>query len=454
MNLDRVVKPASVAVVGVSGTKLDSAANVVYKKLKNQYAVRVYGVNPRGGEVQGDKLYESISAISEAVDLAVISVKADFVLDVIAECIQKDVGGAALISAGFSEIGNTALQCKLVDMAVEAQFPVIGPNCLGVYSPGNVDTFFIPPERMFQPTPGNVAVISQSGAFLVDLMVKFANAHIGVSHAVSIGNKAVIREIDLLKYLEKDTRTSVIVFYIEGFDEGEGREFVSLAKQCKKPVLVFKSGKSEAGSKALISHTASMAGNYQIASTAFEQYGIIEVKSEYELVTFCKALSMYRKPIDGNVGIITVSGGHGAIATDMAIARGLNVPRVPLEDQERIKSQLNPGIQNIATLNNPMDLTASSFENDFITVYNELSNLSTFDSFLLLILPYSANVEATIGAHISNPTMKRVKPLVAYTPYVEKYRMMIEGFESNSVPVADSIEGAVMMIDALKKLKR
>ena len=100
-----------------------------------------------------------------------------------------------------------------------------------------------------------------------------------------------------------------------------------------------------------------------------------------------------------------------------------------------------------------MDLTASALETDFVTVYNELSKLPEFDSFMLLVLPYGATVEATIGAQMSNPTQKRVKPLVAYTPHVEKYRMMIEGFEANGVPVADSIEGAVMMLDGLRRNK-
>ena len=453
MNLDKLFKPKSMAVVGVSSSNMAGPTNVILKKNKNRYPVETFAVNPRGGSLQGDTLYTSISDLPKPVDLVVIGVPAKFVPGVVEECINKGCGGAVLIGGGFTEVGNTDLQDRIVALSREADFPIIGPNCLGLYSPGWVDTIFIPPERMMRPPQGGVAVISQSGAFMVDLLVKFAKLDIGVSTMVSIGNKAVIRETDLLTYLDNDPNTRVIAFYIEGFEKNEGRKFVTLAKQCCKPVMVIKSGKSAAGAKAVSSHTASMAGDYKVLSEVFRQHGIIEVKSEYELLSYCKVLSVYPRKIDGNVGIITVSGGHGAIASDLAVERGITIPQVPEAVQETIRSKLTKSIQGIVTLDNPMDLTASALEIDFVTVYNEMCKMPEFDSFMLLVLPYGATVEATIGAQISNPTQKRVKPLVAYTPHVEKYRMMIEGFEANGVPVADSIEGAVMMLDGLRRNK-
>lgn len=453
MNLDKLFKPESVAVVGVSSTNLESPANVIYKKLKNRYPVEIFAINPRGGDVQGDPIHKSIADLPKAVDMAILSIRAEFVPDTIEQCIAKKIGGAVIVSGGFTEVGNSQLQDRMTEMARKADFPIIGPNCLGIFSAGNVDTLFVPPERFYQPPAGNVAVISQSGAFLVDLLVKFAKMNLGVSHTASIGNKAVIREVELLKYLDQDPNTSVIAFYIEGFEENEGREFVTLAKSCTKPVMVIKSGKSSAGSKAVSSHTASIAGDYKVLSEVFRQHGIIEVNSEYELLSYCKVLSVYQRKITGNVGIMTVSGGHGAIATDMLDARGMTIPQIPEDVQENIRSKLNKSIQKIATLNNPVDLTASAVEADFVMVYNELCKLPEFDSFMMLVLPYGANIEATIGARMSNPIQKRVKPLVAYTPNVEKYRMMIEGFEANSVPVADSIEGAVMMLDGMRRNK-
>lgn len=453
MDFDKLFKPQSMAVVGVSSSNLAAPTNVIYKKNKNRYPVEVFAVNPRGGTLQGDPLYTSISDLPKPVDLVVIGIPSKFVPDIVEECIAKGCGGAVLIGGGFTEVGNRDLQDRIVALSRKADFPIIGPNCLGLYAPGKVDTIFVPPERMMRPPEGGVAVISQSGAFMVDLLVKFAKLDIGVSAMASIGNKAVIREIDLLSYLDKDPQTWVIALYLEGFEKDEGRRFVTLAKQCRKPVMVIKSGKSAAGAKAVSSHTASMAGDYKVLSEILHQYGIIEVKSEYELLSYCKVLSVYPRKIEGNVGIITVSGGHGAIATDLCVERGMTVPRVPDAVQDIIRSKLTKSIQGIVTLENPMDLTASALEQDFVTVYDEMSKLSDFDAFLLLVLPYGATVEATIGAQMSNPAQKRVKPLVAYTPHVEKYRMMIEGFETNGVPVADSIEGAVMMLDGLRRNK-
>ena len=141
------------------------------------------------------------------------------------ECVKAGVGGAVVVSGGFAETGNRELQDRLAAIAREADFPFIGPNCLGIFSQ-HVDTFFLPSERLVRPDPGKVAIVSQSGGILVDQMVKFSGQGIGLSCAVGIGNKALIGEIELLDYFAQDETTSVIAFYIEGFSRNEGREFV------------------------------------------------------------------------------------------------------------------------------------------------------------------------------------------------------------------------------------
>ena len=187
MELDKLFKPQSMAVVGVSGSNLAAPTNVIYKKNKNRYPVEVFAVNPRGGTLQGDPLYTSISDLPKPVDLVVIGVPSKLVPGIVEECIAKGCGGAVLIGGGFTEVGHTDLQDRIVGLSREADFPIIGPNCLGLYAPGKVDTIFVPPERMMRPPEGGVAVISQSGAFMVDLLVKFAKLDIGVSAMVSIG---------------------------------------------------------------------------------------------------------------------------------------------------------------------------------------------------------------------------------------------------------------------------
>jgi len=356
-----------------------------------------------------------------------------------------------VISGGFAESGRKDLQDRMVDMAREARFPFLGPNCLGIYSPSNVDTFFLPSERMVRPDFGNVAIVSQSGGILVDQMIKFADQGIGLSIAVSIGNKALIRELELLDYLAKDPKTKVIAFYVEGFGKNEGRNFVLAASQCPKPVVVLKAGKSPGGGRAVSSHTASLAGDYEVFSSVLSQHGVVEAKNGYELVSFCESLSCYQNSIKGRIGIITGSGGHGALAVDDCSTHSLSVPSFTEELQKEIREQLTQSVRPIASMANPIDLTGSAVDDDFVVTADYLSRAPEIDCVLILLLPYLPGITSDLGARLSQVYRREGKPLVAYVPHVEKYRMLIEGFELNRVPVSHSIEGAVLMAEAMRR---
>ena len=251
MDFGPLFNPRNIAVFGVSLTNDRHPANVIYNKILLRYPVKVYPVNPKGGMLQQDRVYTDVSRIPNKIDLAVIAARAEFVPGILADCIRNQVGGAVIISGGFAEIGNQALQEQLVASARGADFPFIGPNCLGIYAPARFDTFFLPGERLVRPDPGNVAIISQSGGVLVDQMVKFAEQGVGLSLAVSIGNKALIRELDLLEYLASDESTKVIAFYVEGFERHEGRRFVEAVNRFPKPVVILKSGKTASSDDAI-----------------------------------------------------------------------------------------------------------------------------------------------------------------------------------------------------------
>ena len=439
------------AVIGVSLTNDSHPANVIYNKLHLHSNRTVYPVNPKGGRLYREKVYQDISKVPEIVDHAVIAARSEFVPDILSSCIESGVKSATIISGGFSESGRGDLQEQLTRMAYKANFPFIGPNCLGIYSPGNFDTFFLPGERLVRPESGNVAFISQSGGVLVDQMIKFAGQGVGLSLAVSIGNKAVVKELDLLDYLGNDPTTAVIAFYVEGFEQNEGRMFVQKAKTCGKPVVVLKAGKSTRGGQAVASHTASLAGDYFVFSQVLAQHGIVEAKNEYELTAFCEALSCYPKSIKGRVAIISISGGHGVLALDTCLKIGLEVPTLRAKTREEIYKVLSKQVKPIAALNNPIDLTGSADDSDFTAVVNQLSDSSEIDCILLLLLPYSPGISSDIGARLSHVIRGTGKPLVAYVPHVEKYRMVIEGFELNRVPVSSSIEGAVLMAEAMRR---
>ena len=453
MDFTRLFKPQTMAVAGVSLANERHPANVIYNKIHLRYPVKVYPVNPKGGVFKRDRVYRGVDEIPGTVDLAVIAVRAELVPETLMQCIRKGAGGAVIISGGFAESGRADLQERITAMAREADFPFIGPNCLGIYSPGRFDTFFLPGERLVRPNSGNVGFVSQSGGVLVDQMVKFTEQGVGLSLAVSIGNKALIREIDLLRHLADDPDTRVIAFYVEGFGHNEGRAFVEQAAAIRKPVVVLKAGKTAEGSRAVSSHTASLAGDYQVFSDVLAQHGIVEARNEFELTCFCESLSHYPRGIDGNVGIVTVSGGHGALACDICADLGLQVPRLSEAVTEEIRTSLSANIRDIASLENPVDLTGSAVDDDFVAALSALSRTPEVDSVLLLLLPYSPGISSDLGARLSYVHQQNGKPLVAYVPHVEKYRILIEGFELNNVPVASSIDGAAFMVEAMRRCR-
>lgn len=453
MKLKPLFEPRTMAIFGVSATQERHPANVIFEKNLHRYPVEVFAVNPKGGKLHDTTLYQQIADVPEKIDLAVIAARAELVPDILTQCIDAGVKSAAIISGGFTEGGRADLQDRLVDIAREARFPFIGPNCLGLFVPDRVDTFFLPLERMIKPSTGAVALISQSGGILVDQMIKFTQHGVGMSKAVSIGNKALIRETDLLRYLLSDSKTKVIAFYVEGFNEGEGREFVKAADCSPKPVILMKSGKTEAGHRAVSSHTASLAGDYASFRAAVAQHNILEAANEQELVAFCEVLSVYKEPINGRIGIITGSGGHGAMAVDACALDKMSVPEFSDNTQSAMREMLSDNIRAIASVANPVDLTGSAGDDDFVACVKALGASDELDCIIVLLLPYLPGVTLDIGVRLSQAIRPYKKPLIAYVPHVEKYNMMVDGFELNGTPVSSSIEGAVLMAKALMRKK-
>jgi Acyl-CoA synthetase (NDP forming) len=255
----------------------------------------------------------------------------------------------------------------------------------------------------------------------------------------------------LLAYLARDPATKVIAYYIEGFGEGEGRDFVLAANACAKPVVLMKSGKTAAGNRAVSSHTASLAGDYASFAAAVAQHNIIEAANELELVSFCEVLSSYTKPIEGRVGIITGSGGHGAMVVDACSLAGLKVPELSDATKTEIRNNLNESIRAIAALGNPADLTGSAVDDDFVACAKVMGSSPEVDCVIVLLLPYIPGISLDIGVKLSSVSGQFNKPFIAYVPHVEKYNMLIEGFELNGIPVSPSIEGAVLMAKALAR---
>ena len=297
--LKTMLNPKATAVVGVSTSNPFSPGNVIFRKLAFENGLPTYPINPKGGTVEGVAVHKSITAAPDEIELAVISVPAKYVPSVLRECGEKKIRSVIVVSGGFSETGasGASLQCEIIEIANQYKITMVGPNCIGVFVPEVLDTFFLPSERVARPRKGNVAIISQSGGWLIERLEEFAARDVGIAAAISIGNSAQTNVTDFINHFGKDECVDIICAYIEGFGPGEGRDFVEACKKIapKKPVVVLKGGISEAGHRATQSHTSSLAGDHAVSHAAFHQYGVIHANDEDEVMAYAKVFSFKPK---------------------------------------------------------------------------------------------------------------------------------------------------------------
>jgi acyl-CoA synthetase (NDP forming) len=465
MNLENLFKPKSMAVVGISKKNPLSPGRIIFVKNVFEMDVKVYGIHPEGGEVDGVSLYTRLDELPEIPNLLVIAISAEDTLDYVQACADLGIPACIIIGGGFAEIGSEGVkrQEKLVQIANDNAIAVLGPNCIGVYSPPLLDTIFMPTERITRPPKGTVALISQSGGVLVDQFFhKFNEIKIGVSTAVSIGNRAVVDETMLLEYFSKyDKGTSNIAFYLEGFKSS--RKFLELARESNDTVITYFGGLSEQGKRATKSHTASLSGNDKVLSAALKQNLIIQPRTELEMLTYLKlfdVLSHKKKPFDynkiviGNVAILSISGGHGVICADLLKVYNLSGVEYTEEEKKDMQQLVNPVASKIASFNNPIDLTGSAKDEDIESILQYLSKIERIECIILLILPYTPSISFQIGRKIANRVSTDKKPLVCFIPYIQKYGLIIESLELSNIPVFHSIEEAVQAVSALKMLTR
>ena len=453
------------AVVGISKRNPLSPGRIIFVKNVFEMEVKVYGIHPEGGEVDGVSLYTRLDELPEIPNLLVIAISAEDTLDYVQACADLGIPACIIIGGGFAEIGADGIkrQEKLVKIAQDNAIAVLGPNCIGVYSPPLLDTIFMPTERITRPPKGTVALISQSGGVLVDQFFhKFNEIKIGVSTAVSIGNRAVVDETMLLEYFSKyDKGTSNIAFYLEGFKSS--RKFLELARESDDTVIMYFGGLSEQGRRATMSHTASLSGNSRILSSALKQNLIIQPRTELEMLTYLKlfdVLSHKKKPfnyntiVNGHVAILSISGGHGVICADLLKVYNLSSVEYTEEEKQEMQQLVNPTASKIASFNNPIDLTGSAKDEDIENIIQYLSKVERIECIILLILPYTPSISFQIGRKIANRVTTDKKPLVCFIPYVQKYGLIIESLELSNIPVFHSIEEAVQAVSALKTLTR
>ncbi len=448
--LEKFFHPRSVAIVGAT-PKEGKVGKVLLENFIKRFKGKIYPVNPKYDEIMGLKCYKSIKEIPDEIDLVVIAIPAPAVPNVLRECGEKGVKAVIIISGGFRETG-TEEGAKLEDEVIEIAKPygirIIGPNCIGIFDNwSGVDTYFLPDEKMKRPPRGYISFISQSGAFASALLDWMAYHGIGVSRAISYGNKVDVDDIDLIEYLGDDDKTKVIIMYLEGLKPGRGRLFIEKAREVsrKKPIVIYKAGKTARGGLAAASHTAALAGDYQLYQAAIRQAGLIEAFSFDDIMDISKVLLTQPLMKGRRVYVITDAGGVGVMLTDALSSEGFELPRTP----EDLKNELREILPPHCIVENPIDLTGDTDDERYIKVLEKVLPRKDVDAVVVVALPQVPGIKGTLFEYLVEAKNKYNKPLLVVIiggPEAEKFKNILE---DKGIPVFESPERAAKALAAL-----
>ncbi len=462
--LDAIFSPQSVAVIGASTTPGKVGHDIFANILKGGYKGTLYPVNPAARSILSVRAYPSITGIPDDIDLAMIILPPKPCLGAVLEAIQKGVRGIVIVSAGFREVGAEGLEIenRIVSMCKEADIRVIGPNCLGVINPlGTVRLNASFSARM--PKPGNVSFISQSGALCTAVLDFAADRDFGFSKFISIGNKADVDELDLLRYLHNDADTEVIMIYLE--ELRRGREFIEEVREITSgerptPILAIKSGRTRAGAEAAASHTGALAGSEAVYDAIFSQSGIIRVDSIDELFDYATAfayknlsnLGKLRKKIpDGNrVAIITNAGGPGIVATDMTVSSGLRLAQFHGETLEALQSHL----PQTANIHNPVDVIGDAAQDRYENALGAVVRDEGVDGALVILTPQSMTNALGTAESIARIARRTPKPILCCFMGVVDVSAGVKYLQEQGIPVYKFPENAAKAFGALYKYSR
>ncbi len=356
-NLDKIMKPKSIAVVGAS-TKEHTIGSDIMKRLQEyKFQGNIYPVNPKGGIIEGLQAYTSVLEIPGEVDLAIIVVNAKFVLSTIDQCHEKGIKGLCIITAGFKETGKEGAEAEkqLLEKVREYGMRCVGPNCLGVVNTHpeiRMDGCFAEslPER------GNIGFVSQSGALGGGILNILKDLNLGFAQFISIGNQADVNAETALEYWENEEDVEQILLYMESIQNPANFRKLASRISKKKPILALKAGRSAAGASAASSHTGSLAGADKAANALLSQSGVIREYSLQNLFATAKVFANCPIPKGDRVAIITNSGGPGIMATDAVCEYGMQMAQISDATKEKLRSFL----PSAASVKNPIDMIASA----------------------------------------------------------------------------------------------
>ena len=413
--LESFFNPKSVAVVGVSADP-KKLGSLIFNNLQNaKYKGHLYPINTRvgGQELYGHMSFKSIREIKEPLDLAIFVVAAKFCSSVVDDCIANGTKNISIIAAGFSEIGNHKLETEILEKCQKNNINLLGPNCLG-----HISTFTDLNASFADgyPLRGNVAFISQSGAYCCAMLDWAEQKHIGFSHFISIGNKSHLAEDKLLSVLKDDINTKFFTFYLENLKNG--KEFLKVLKEVTKtkPCIILEPGKSQKAQIASLSHTGSLAPNYKILEIALQNAGAIKAKDTRQLFGLIETLVYsHHHNFEGNIAILTNGGGVGVLSSDLCEDNGLTLEKPSENTIEKLKKVL----PNMSSLNNPIDVLGDAKADRYENALRILCESGEFNNIIVLLTPQ-------LGTD-SKGTAESIVKLYSEFPNINIYTSFIGG---------------------------
>jgi len=449
--MDLFFNAKSIALIGASPEVGKIGNSVLESLVKHDYKGKVYPVNAKGyPEILGIKSYKNLEDISDPIELVVVTVDLRFVPDLLRTSGAKGIHNMVIISGGGKELGGerAAIEQQVKELSSNLGIRIIGPNCIGVFNGDNrLDCAFQGHQRMLRPKKGDVAFLSQSGTVGIAFM-ETADSF-GMSKMISYGNRSDVDEADMIWYLSEDPETKVLGLYVEGL--GDGRKFINAAKDViknrKKPIVVFKNGRSSRGAKQAASHTGSLGGTYKVVKGAFDQVGIISVDSYEELTGSLKALTWQPVPSGNRVAMVTNGAGPIIAAIDQFDRLGLQLAELTEETKQKLKDHYPPTY----VIGNPCDVTGSANTSDYsfaIQAFLDDPNVDiVMPWFVFQDDPLEENIVDVLGGF--QKLMK--KPILVGAmggPFTKKISREIE---DRNVPVYDSVTTWVSAASTLAK---
>ncbi len=436
--LETLFNPESIAIIGASKDPRKVGYSVVHNLIQFNYGGGIYPINPTADCILGLKAYPRASAVCKPIGLAVIAVPARAVPDALLDCSAAGVRAAVILSAGFKEAGaeGIILEQRLREISKEHGIRMLGPNCLGIINTANYMNASFAGGML---PKGKIAFFSQSGALGIAILDWALGNNMGFSKFISLGNKADLNETDFIEYFAGDPDTDIILGYIE--DVIDGKRFLDVARKATKtkPLILIKSGGTQAGARAASSHTGALAGSETAFNAAFRQTGIIRARGIEELFDTAVAFSSNKLPAGNRLLVITNAGGPGILAADMAEQTGVKLPIMTKETIDTIAKML----PSSASLFNPVDIIGDATSERYAVVLNNAIKDPNIDGILVVLTPQAMTDVENTADIIIRTGQETDKPIITSFIGEVSVRQSVDKLKAESIPSFSYPETAV-----------